>query len=76
MLNLPVVVCRRRCVSSCMYLRVYMQIYVYIWSVFVCMCICMSMSIKVSISMDKALSWICGAVPFLVDGVKLSGYFR
>ena len=24
----------------------------------------------------KALSWICGAVPFLVDGVKLSGYFR
>ena len=56
MLNLPVVVCRRRCVSSCMYLRVYMQIYVYVWSVFVCMCICMSMSIKVSISMDKALS--------------------
>ena len=24
----------------------------------------------------KALSWICGAVPFLIDGVKLSGYFR
>ena len=24
----------------------------------------------------KALSWICGAVPFLVDGVKLSGSFR
>ena len=24
----------------------------------------------------KALSWICGAVPFLVGGVKLSGYFR
>ena len=24
----------------------------------------------------KALSWICGAVPFLVDGVKSSGYFR
>ena len=57
-LNLPVVVCRRRCVSSCMYLRVYMQIYVYVWSVSVCMCICISMSI----SMDKALSWFCGRV--------------
>ena len=79
MLNLPFVVCRRRCVSLCMYLRAYVHMYVYVWSVFVCICICMSMSMYVSISMVRALSWFnvlwCCAVLSWFSGRQLHDSF-
>ena len=75
MLNLPVVVCRRRCVSLCMYLRVYVHMYVYVWMeslcvyVYVCPCQCMCLSLWLKLFLDSMCS---GAVPFSVGLVVVS----
>ena len=71
MLSLPVVVCRRCCVSLCMYLRVDMQMCVYVCMECLCVCLCVSvyMSVHVKLFLD---SMCCGAVLVLVGLVVVS----
>ena len=73
---LPVVVFRRRCVSLCMYLRVYIaHVCVCMYGVSLCVCVyvCPCQSMYLSLWLKLFLdSMCCAAVPFLVGLVVVS----
>ena len=68
----------RHCVSLCMYLRVYMQMYVYECMECLCVYVYVYVHAKVRVYLNGSflILWAGGACPFLVGGVKLSGFFR